>query len=77
LTDGRTKAIPYPNAGYNCNPFGIHAQSEHVLSQMKEAPKCTKEPFKTDLYKPYTYSGHCMNPPLLPNIEACPIDERK
>jgi len=35
------------------------------------------EPFKTELYKPYTYSGHCMNPPLTPAIEACPIDERE
>jgi len=21
LTDGRTKAVPYPAAGYNCNPY--------------------------------------------------------
>jgi hypothetical protein len=25
LTDGRTKAVPYPAAGYNCNPYGIAA----------------------------------------------------
>jgi hypothetical protein len=81
LTDGRTLAIPYPKPGFNCNPYGIAAQSEHVLSQCQEGPeagpKCTGSPFKTDLYKPYTYSGHCMNPPLLPNVEACPIDERR
>ena len=23
LSDGKTLAIPYPKAGYNCNPFGL------------------------------------------------------
>jgi len=79
LTDGRTLAVPYPKAGYNCNPYGIAAQTQHVLSQCqsKGGPKCGAEPFKTELFKPYTYSGHCMNPPLTPAIEACPIDERE
>lgn len=80
LTDGRTLAVPYPQAGFNCNPYGIAAQKEHVLSQCggpKAGPKCAGDPFATDLYKPYTYSGHCMDPPLLPTVEACPIDERK
>ena len=36
-----------------------------------------KNPHKTDLYKPYVYKGHCMNPPVPNNIQACPIDERK
>jgi hypothetical protein len=82
LTDGRTRAIPYPQPGYNCNPYGIAAQQPHMLSQCKGDKKdgkkddC-KDPFKTELYKPYTYSGHCMKPPLTPNIEACPIDERE
>jgi len=26
LTDGTTRAIPYPKAGGNCNPFGIWGQ---------------------------------------------------
>ena len=26
LTDGRTTAVPYPSAGYNCNPFGLFSQ---------------------------------------------------
>lgn len=26
LTDGRTLAVPYPKAGYNCNPFGLFSQ---------------------------------------------------
>ena len=32
---------------------------------------------ETDLYKPYVYKGHCMNPPLYPNVEACPVDKEK
>lgn len=43
----------------------------------KGCPKNAADNFKTDLYKPYTYSGQCMKPPLLPNIEACPIDDKK
>ena len=36
------------------------------------------KPFETTLYKPYTYRGECLTPPLVPSqIEACPIDERK
>jgi len=26
LIDGVTLAVPYPNPGYNCNPYGIAAQ---------------------------------------------------
>jgi len=26
LSDGRTKAVPYPQAGYNCNSFGHFSQ---------------------------------------------------
>jgi len=29
------------------------------------------------LYKPYNYKGHCLNPPLLPGLPSCPVDERK
>jgi hypothetical protein len=25
LTDGRTVGVPYPKAGFNCNPYGIHS----------------------------------------------------
>jgi hypothetical protein len=25
LTDGKTKGIPYPKPGFNCNPYGIAA----------------------------------------------------
>jgi len=35
------------------------------------------KPFSTDLYKPYVYRGDCLTPPLIPNIEACPIDDKK
>ena len=34
-------------------------------------------PFGTDLYVPYEYRPECLKPPLLPNIEACPIDDKK
>jgi hypothetical protein len=35
------------------------------------------KPFATDLYKPYSYRGDCLTPPLVPgSMEACPIDER-
>jgi len=79
LTDGTTKAIPYPKPGFNCNPYGIAAQKNHVLTQCGsgDKPECKgKDIFKTELYKPYTYSGQCMNPPLTPNIESCPIDDK-
>jgi hypothetical protein len=23
LQDGKTKAVPYPQKGFNCNPYGI------------------------------------------------------
>lgn len=29
LVDGRTRAVPYPKPGFNCNPFGIAAQTPH------------------------------------------------
>jgi hypothetical protein len=31
LSDGRTKAVPYPAKGYNCNSYGIHAQKGKSL----------------------------------------------
>ena len=85
LTDGRTEGIPYPKAGYNCNPFGIAAQtSKKSLTQVdpKDKEQVAKDcdgvkPFATDLYKPYAYNGNCLTPPLVPNIESCPIDDKK
>ena len=56
------------------------AQKPHGLVQ-KEAvpvPGCKGvDPFKTELYIPFEYKGQCMNPPLVPNLESCPIDERR
>jgi hypothetical protein len=34
-----------------------------------------KEPFKTDLYKPHEYKGHCLSPPLMPDLDSCPNGE--
>ena len=28
LQDGTTIAVPYPKAGYNCNPYGVAAQKQ-------------------------------------------------
>ena len=52
LVDGRTKAVPYPKPGFNCNPFGIAAQTPHQIVQTGGGPEC-KDPFNTTLYKPY------------------------
>ena len=43
---------------------------------MNDDPACKKDMFKTKLYEPYEHRGHCMNPPLYPTMEHCPIDER-
>ena len=39
-------------------------------------PVCS-DPHKTNLYKPYAYKPFCMTPPITPDIESCPIDERE
>ena len=75
LGDGSTKAVAYPKAGFNCNPYGVRASIPHSLVQ--KAPKCDGDPFATTLHVPYEYKPECMNPPLIPSIESCPIDERK
>lgn len=100
LQDGVTKAVPYPQKGFNCNPYGISAfkglmqisaQGDSPTAEvggMKGTPPVDQKkvdgackgvkPFATDLYKPYTYRGECLQPPLVPGqLEACPIDERK
>ena len=76
LVDGTTKAVPYPKPGFNCNPFGIAAQTAHQIVQTGGGPEC-KNPFNTTLYKPYQYKGHCLNPPIMPDLVGCPEDERK
>jgi len=79
LVDGRTVAVPYPKPGFNCTPFGVGGLSQ--IKKTTEPPTAEetdcKAPFKTDLYKPFVYKSHCMNPPLVPTMEHCPIDERK
>lgn len=84
LQDGKTIAIPYPKTGHNCNPYGIGLHEKKGLSQVEpgDKEKLKKDcdgvkPFSTDLYKPYAYRGNCLTPPLVPNIEACPIDDKK
>lgn len=84
LQDGKTKAVPYPQQGFNCNPYGIglnqNKKNQSLASKKDgpEKPKCDGvKPFSTDLYKPYSYRPDCLQPPILPNIEACPIDDKK
>ena len=31
MQDGRTLAVPYPKAHFNCNPYGVAAQMPHML----------------------------------------------
>jgi len=44
----------------------------------KDDPACNapNDPMKTTLYEPFVYRGHCMNPPLFPEMESCPIDDK-
>ena len=81
LQNGVTIAIPYPKPGYNCNPYGIAAQQAHGLelgdakSLAQGQPKCGGDPFATTLYKPHEHKGHCLNPPLSRELQACPLAE--
>jgi len=38
-------------------------------------PVCS-DPFSTVLYNPHVHRPECMKPPLLPNLEHCPIDDK-
>lgn len=42
---------------------------------LAQGPKCGGDPFATALYKPYEYKGHCLNPPLSRELQACPLAE--
>lgn len=80
LSDGKTKAVPYPKKGFNCNPYGMGLAEKALEPGDKKKLKANckgVKPFVTDLYKPYSYRSDCLVPPMVPNIQNCPIDERK
>jgi hypothetical protein len=76
LQDGTTKAIPYPKAGFNCNPYGIAAQQAHGISYAETAgPNCNGDEFSTTLFAQSSKS--CLNAPLKADLSACPGDGSK
>ena len=64
------------------NPGGSRKMPAPIPGPMvKEVPPpgspVCNDPFGTDLYVPYEHKPECMKPPLLPNMEHCPIDDKK
>jgi hypothetical protein len=63
-------------------PGGVRKMPPPIPGPMVRAipapgdPICS-DPFATILYNPYNHKPECMKPPLLPNLEHCPIDDKK
>jgi hypothetical protein len=64
-------------------PGGVRKMPPPIPGPMvRELPKPSdpicKDPFGTVLWdSPHVYRPECMKPPLLPNLEHCPIDDKK